>query len=246
MDVVSYNQFVMITVFIKEDVWLRSGISLSTRELWNCLFLCNFIVSWICKMESNGVVPLSGITAGQYLFLYICIWVRQEEICQYQTLHYATLQALNFNFIHGSLCRAIHKPIGEQRCHCLISIIFPFKHHFISLSIKVITAPTWISSHFISFSTSAWLSSMNSSCWTTSEKCFWEKSSAACIRSRQLWVSAKSRMPRQLEGSSWLSRKSQHALFTPGNIKIEWQMHTYRIDSNRHVNQHLFRLKPVH
>lgn len=75
--------------------------------------------------------------------------------------------------------------------------------------------PTCISSHLISFSTSVWLSSMNSSCWTTSGKCFWEKSSAACIKSRQLWVSAKSRIPRQLEGSSWLSRKSQQALFTP-------------------------------
>lgn len=67
----------------------------------------------------------------------------------------------------------------------------------------------------MSFSTSLWLRSMNSSCCTTSEKCFCEKSSAACIRSTQLCVSAKSRMPRQLDGSSWLLRKSQQALFTP-------------------------------
>lgn len=98
-------------------------------------------------------------------------------------------------------------------------------------------SPTWISSHLMSFSTSVWPSSMNSSCWTTSEKCFWEKSSAACIRSRQLWVSAKSRMPRQLEGSSWLSRKSQHALFTPGENKCALlrnctQIYCYLLDRN--------------
>ena len=74
---------------------------------------------------------------------------------------------------------------------------------------------TWISSHLMSFSTSPWLRRMNSSCCTTSGKCFWLKTSAACIRSTQLWVSAKSRMPRQLEGSSWLSKNSQQACFTP-------------------------------
>lgn len=74
---------------------------------------------------------------------------------------------------------------------------------------------TWISSHLMSFSTSPWLRRMNSSCCTTSGKCFWLKTSAACIRSTQLWVSAKSLMPRQLDGSSWLSKNSQQACFTP-------------------------------
>lgn len=78
---------------------------------------------------------------------------------------------------------------------------------------------TWISSHLISFSTSLWLSSINSSCCTTSAKCFCENSSAACIKSRQLCVSAKSRIPRQFDGSNWLLRKSQQALFTPAENK---------------------------
>lgn len=96
----------------------------------------------------------------------------------------------------------------------------------ILLSLFCITALatfTWISSHLMSFSTSSWFKRMNSSCWTTSGKCFWLKTSAACIRSTQLCVSAKSRMPKQFDGSSWLSKNSQQACFTPmGNDTSEW------------------------
>lgn len=80
----------------------------------------------------------------------------------------------------------------------------------------------------MSFSTSSWFKRINSSCWTTSGKCFWLKTSAACIRSTQLCVSAKSRMPKQFDGSSWLSRNSQQACFTPTeNWRGEWALHTY-------------------
>lgn len=80
----------------------------------------------------------------------------------------------------------------------------------------------------MSFSTSSWFKRINSSCWTTSGKCFWLKTSAACIRSTQLCVSAKSRMPKQFDGSSWLSRNSQQACFTPmENWRGEWALHAY-------------------
>lgn len=80
----------------------------------------------------------------------------------------------------------------------------------------------------MSFSTSSWFKRINSSCWTTSGKCFWLKTSAACIRSTQLCVSAKSRMPKQFDGSSWLSRNSQQACFTPTeNWRGEWALHAY-------------------
>lgn len=91
---------------------------------------------------------------------------------------------------------------------------------------------TWISSHLMSFSTSSWLKRMNSSCWTTSGKCFWLNTSAACIKSTQLCVSAKSRIPKQLDGSSWLSRNSQQACFTPVRkwndyLYFSWLSHKY-------------------
>lgn len=107
-----------------------------------------------------------------------------------QSLIWALLQKYNSALLSGLLAQSRRELMPSQVC-------------------------TWISSHLMSFSTSPWLRRMNSSCCTTSGKCFWLKTSAACIRSTQLWVSAKSLIPRQLEGSSWLSKNSQQACFTP-------------------------------
>lgn len=57
--------------------------------------------------------------------------------------------------------------------------------------------------------------SMNSSVLATSTKCCSTYLCAALSRSPQECVSAKPRMPRQLEGSSWLSRNLQQASRTP-------------------------------
>lgn len=58
-------------------------------------------------------------------------------------------------------------------------------------------------------------SSMNSSVLDTSTKCCRTYLWADLSRSLQECVSANPRMPRQLEGSSWLSRNLQHASLTP-------------------------------
>lgn len=157
-----------------------------------------------------------------HAFLFQHSGGRQYGNCAVQLCEYnAILGKLLFRHL-STIRHMVHRCVGEQiHCcgfRCLNSMFHHPQHSTPAAPKRTKTSwqPTWISSHLMSFSTSVWLSSMNSSCWTTSEKCFWEKSSAACIRSRQLWVSAKSRIPRQLEGSSWLSKKSQHALFTPG------------------------------
>lgn len=58
-------------------------------------------------------------------------------------------------------------------------------------------------------------SSMNSSVLATSTKCCSTYLWAALSKSPHAWVSAKPRIPRQLEGSSWLSRNLQQASRTP-------------------------------
>lgn len=58
-------------------------------------------------------------------------------------------------------------------------------------------------------------SSMNSSVLDTSTKCCSTYLCADLSRSLQECVSANPRMPRQFEGSSWLSRNLQHASRTP-------------------------------
>lgn len=58
-------------------------------------------------------------------------------------------------------------------------------------------------------------SSMNSSVLATSTKCCSTYLCAAFSRSLHECESAKPRMPRQLEGSSWLSRNLQQASRTP-------------------------------
>lgn len=58
-------------------------------------------------------------------------------------------------------------------------------------------------------------SSMNSSVLDTSTKCCSRYLCADLSRSLQECVSANARMPRQLEGSSWLSRNLQQASRTP-------------------------------
>lgn len=58
-------------------------------------------------------------------------------------------------------------------------------------------------------------SSMNSSVLDTSTKCCRTYLCADLSRSLQECVSAKPRMPRQLEGSSWLRRNLQQASRTP-------------------------------
>lgn len=58
-------------------------------------------------------------------------------------------------------------------------------------------------------------SSMNSSVLDTSTKCCSRYLCADLSKSLQECVSANARMPRQLEGSSWLSRNLQQASRTP-------------------------------
>lgn len=58
-------------------------------------------------------------------------------------------------------------------------------------------------------------SNMNSSVLDTSTKCWRTYLCADLRRSLQECVSAKPRMPRQLDGSSWLSRNLQQASRTP-------------------------------
>lgn len=61
--------------------------------------------------------------------------------------------------------------------------------------------------------------SMNSSVLATSTKCCSTYLCAALSRSLHECVSANPRMPRQLEGSSWLRRNLQQASRTPFNCR---------------------------